>query len=181
MPTARFLVADDDLDVLKAAEVALSRSGSLVDLARDLDELTGQAALGRYDGVLLDMNFAPAARDGAEGLVTLNQLRRLDPPLAVVLMTTWGGVSLAVEGLRRGAVNFVLKPWRNEALVAVMSDAAEETRRLRADAAALNLDDLERRAIERALAVYDGNVSHAAAALGLTRPALYRRMARHGL
>ena len=62
-----------------------------------------------------------------------------------------------------------------------MTEAADQTRRLRADAASLNLDDLERRAIEQALAVYEGNVSHAAAALGLTRPALYRRMARHGL
>ena len=62
-----------------------------------------------------------------------------------------------------------------------MTEAADLTRRRRADASALNLEDLERRAIERALAIYDGNVSHAATALGLTRPALYRRMARHGL
>lgn len=180
-PGVRFLVADDDLDVLKAAEVALSRAGAAVDVARSLDELTAAAAPGRFDAVLLDMNFAPAARSGDEGLATLDRLRELDPPLAVVLMTTWGGVALAVEGLRRGAANFVLKPWRNEALSAAMAEAAGETRRLRADAASLNLDDLEKRAIARALAVYDGNVSHAAAALGLTRPALYRRMARHGL
>jgi DNA-binding NtrC family response regulator len=180
-PGARFLVADDDLDVLKAAEVALSRTGAAIELARSLDELTERVTPGRYDGVLLDMNFAPAARGGDEGLATLGLLGERDPALAVVLMTTWGGVALAVEGLRRGAANFVLKPWRNEALAGVMAEAAEETRRLRADAASLNLDDLEKRAIERALAVYEGNVSHAAAALGLTRPALYRRMARHGL
>jgi DNA-binding NtrC family response regulator len=180
-PGARFLIADDDPDVLKAAQVALSRAGALVDVAGGLDELSERAAAGVYDGVLLDMNFAPAARSGAEGLATLGLLRERDPALAVVLMTTWGGVALAVEGLRRGAANFVLKPWRNEALAGVMTEAAEETRRLRADAASLNLDDLEKRAIQRALEVYDGNVSHAAAALGLTRPALYRRMARHGL
>jgi DNA-binding NtrC family response regulator len=180
-PGARFLVADDDLDVLKAAEVALSRAGAAVDVAGSLDALIEAAAPGRYDAVLLDMNFAPAARSGDEGLATLAALRERDPQLSVVLMTTWGGVALAVEGLRRGAANFVLKPWRNDALAAVMTDAAAETRRLRADATSLNLDDLEKRAIEKALAVYDGNVSHAAAALGLTRPALYRRMARHGL
>ena len=180
-PEVRFLVADDDLDVLKAAEVALSRAGAAVDVARSLDELTAAAAPGLYDAVLLDMNFAPAARSGDEGLATLEALRACDPPLAVVLMTTWGGVALAVEGLRRGAANFVLKPWRNEALAAAMAEAAGETRRLRADAARLNLDDLEKRAIARALAVYGGNVSHAAVALGLTRPTLYRRMARHGL
>jgi two-component system response regulator RegA len=180
-PGARFLVADDDLDVLKAAEVALSRAGAVVDIARSLEELTEAATPDRYDAVLLDMNFAPAARSGDEGLATLAALRERDPPLAVVLMTTWGGVALAVEGLRRGAANFVLKPWRNEALATVMTEAANETRRLRVDAASFNLDDLEKRAIAKALAVYDGNVSHAAAALGLTRPALYRRMARHGL
>jgi DNA-binding NtrC family response regulator len=179
-PGARFLVADDDLDVLKAAEVALSRAGAAIDRACSLEALTEAVTPGRYDGVLLDMNFTPAARSGDEGLATLGALLERDPPLAVVLMTTWGGVALAVEGLRRGAANFVLKPWRNEALAAVMGEAAEQTRRHRVDAASLNLDDLEKRAIGRALEVYDGNVSHAAAALGLTRPALYRRMARHG-
>jgi DNA-binding NtrC family response regulator len=180
-PDARFLVADDDPDVLKAAEVALGRTGAAIDTAASPDQLLRLLLPGRYDAVLLDMNFTPAARNGDEGLATLGELRALDPPLAVVLMTTWGGVALAVEGLRRGAANFVLKPWRNEALLATITEAADLTRRLRVDASALNLEDLERRAIERALSIYEGNVSHAATALGLTRPALYRRMARHGL
>jgi two-component system response regulator RegA len=182
MPSAaRLLVADDDLDVLKAAEVALGRAGAAVDVARSLEELAERTTPGRYDGVLLDMNFAPAFRGGEEGLATLARLSELDPPLSVVLMTTWGGVALAVEGLRHGAVNFVLKPWRNRALVEAMDEAVALTRRHRSDAAQLNLDDIEKRVIKRALALYDGNVSHAAAALGLTRPALYRRIARHGI
>jgi DNA-binding NtrC family response regulator len=180
-PEVRLLVADDDPDVLKAAEVALARTGATIDAVGSLDRLLGLVVPGRYDAVLLDMNFAPAARSGDEGLATLAALREVDAPLGVVLMTTWGGVALAVEGLRRGAANFVLKPWRNDALVAAMTEAVSLTGRLRADAGAVKLEDLERRAIERALAIYDGNVSHAAAALGLTRPALYRRMARHGL
>jgi DNA-binding NtrC family response regulator len=177
---SRILVADDDPDVLKAAAVALTRAGSMVETAARLEELRA-ASPEAFDAVLLDMNFAPGARDGGEGLATLAELRQRDPALGVVLMTTWGGVALAVEGIRRGASNFVLKPWRNEALVGAVAEAVALTRRQRADAAALNLDDLERRAIERALAIYEGNVSHAAAALGLTRPALYRRIARHGL
>jgi DNA-binding NtrC family response regulator len=180
-PDTRLLVADDDPDVLKAAAVALARIGAVIETAASLDQMLGLVVPGRYDAVLLDMNFAPAARSGDEGLAGLAELRACDPALGVVLMTTWGGVALAVEGLRRGAVNFVLKPWRNEALVAAMTEAVSLTGRLRADAGAVNLEDLERRAIARALAIYDGNVSHAAAALGLTRPALYRRMARHGL
>jgi DNA-binding NtrC family response regulator len=176
-----FIVADDDPDVLKAAQAALARSGAEVETALSLQALEAGVAARPRDAVLLDMNFAAGARDGAEGLATLARLREADPALGVVLMTTWGGVALAVEGLKRGAADFVLKPWRNEALLASMTAAAGLTRAQRADAAALNLDDLERRAIEKALAIHEGNVSHAAATLGLTRPALYRRMARHGL
>ena len=178
MPSA-FLIIDDDSDVLKAAAAALSREAERIDVAAAPEGLAEQAA--RYDAVLLDMNFAAGARSGAEGLDCLAELQAADPALSVVLMTTYGGVALAVEALKRGAADFVLKPWRNEALAQTMRAAAELTAQRRASGAALNLDDLERRAIERALAVYDGNVSHAAAALGLTRPALYRRMERHGL
>jgi len=108
-------------------------------------------------------------------------------PLAAFLVwpgTPWKRdsiVALAVEALKRGAVDFVLKPWRNEALVAALASAGALPRQRRQSGAQLNLDDLERRAIERALSLHDGNISHAASALGLTRPALYRRMARHGL
>ena len=178
MPGA-YLIVDDDPDVLKAAAAALARDAGRVDMATSPDGLAEQAHL--YDAVLLDMNFAAGARDGAEGLDSLARLQGVDPALSVVLMTTYGGVALAVEALKRGAADFVLKPWRNEALVAAMRAAAELTAQRRASGAALNLDDLERRAIVRALSVYDGNVSHAAVALGLTRPALYRRMERHGL
>lgn len=174
-----YLVVDDDPDVLKAAVMALSAPGlTTVEAIGGPDGLEARAAA--CDAILLDMNFAVGARDGAEGFDGLARLRAADPALSVVLMTTYGGVSLAVEGLKRGAVDFVLKPWRNEALAETMRAAAALTTERRAGSP-LNLDALERRAIERALALHDGNVSRAAAALGLTRPALYRRMERHGL
>ena len=178
MPNA-FLIIDDDADVLKAAAATLARSAERVDTATSPEGAAERAHL--YDAVLLDMNFVAGARDGAAGLDTLDRLHEADPALSVVLMTTYGGVSLAVQALKRGAADFVLKPWRNEALVDVMQAAAALTAERRASGAALNLDDMERRAIVRALSLYEGNVSHAAAALGLTRPALYRRMERHGL
>ena len=126
------------------------------------------------------MNFAPGERGGGAGLDWLARFQAADPALSVVLMTTYGGVALAVEALKRGAADFVLKPWRNDALVAAVG-AAVERPASGGRAVELNLDDLERRAIERALQLHDGNISHAAATLGLTRPALYRRMERHGL
>jgi two-component system, response regulator RegA len=178
MPAA-FLLVDDDPDVLKAAAAALAGEAARIDTAASPEGIAERAHL--YDAILLDMNFALGARDGAAGLDTLDRLREADPALAVVLMTTFGGVALAVQALKRGAADFVLKPWRNEALVEAMRAAAAQTAARRASGAALNLDDLERKAIERALAIHHGNVSHAAAALGLTRPALYRRMERYGL
>ena len=178
MPNA-YLIIDDDPDVLKAAAAALGRDAESVDLATSPDGVSEKAH--HYDAILLDMNFAAGVHDGSVGLDTLTLLQTADPALSVVLMTTYGGVALAVEALKRGAADFVLKPWRNEPLVQAMQAAAALTAQRRASGAVLNLDDLERRAIERALSVYDGNVSHAAAALGLTRPALYRRMERHGL
>lgn len=174
-----FLIIDDDPDVLTAAAAVLAARAGRVDTATSPDGLPGRAR--NYDAVLLDMNFATGARDGAAGLDALAQLQAADPALGVVLMTTFGGVSLAVLALKQGACDFVLKPWRNAALAEAMQAAAALTAERRNSGAALNLDELERRAILRALSVYDGNVSHAAQALGLTRPALYRRMERHGL
>jgi DNA-binding NtrC family response regulator len=178
MPPA-LLIIDDDADVLKAAAATLARSADRVDTAGSPEGAAEKAHL--YDAVLLDMNFAAGARDGSEGLDTLDRLHEADPALSVVLMTTYGGVALAVQALKRGAADFVLKPWRNEALAETMTTAAALTAERRASGRALNLDELERRAIVRALALYEGNVSHAAQALGLTRPALYRRIERHGL
>jgi DNA-binding NtrC family response regulator len=173
--TPAFLVVDDDADVLKAAALAL---GAGVELAASPEGLEARAA--DWDAVLLDMNFAVGARSGREGLDALARLQAADPALSVVLMTTFGGVALAVEALKRGAVDFVLKPWRNEALAESLQAAARLTAERRAGGT-LDLDELERRAILRALSIHDGNVSRAAAVLGLTRPALYRRMERHGL
>jgi two-component system response regulator RegA len=175
------LIIDDDADVLKAAAMALSREAPAVDVAATPEGLETRVGAGGYDAILLDMNFVPGARDGGAGLDWLARFQAADPAVSIVLMTTYGGVALAVEALKRGAVDFVLKPWRNDALIATLASAAALTRQRRETGAQLNLDDLERRAIERALALHDGNISHAAAALGLTRPALYRRMARHGL
>jgi DNA-binding NtrC family response regulator len=174
-----FLIVDDDPDVLKAATAVLAPGAERVDCALSPEGLADRAQA--YDAVLLDMNFAAGERDGAPGLDALAQLHAADAAISVVLMTTYGGVALAVQALKRGAADFVLKPWRNAALAEAMREAAALTADRRASGAALNLDELERRAVVRALSLYNGNVSHAAAALGLTRPALYRRMERHGL
>jgi DNA-binding NtrC family response regulator len=85
-----------------------------------------------------------------------------------------------VEGLKRGGADFLLKPWRNDALVAAIETAAAKTRRKR-EGESLELDGIERGTIEKALKRHEGNIAQAATALGLSRPALYRRMSKYGL
>jgi DNA-binding NtrC family response regulator len=175
------LIIEDDADVQRAARIALAGEFARIDamLAPD-DSLEERLAESVCEVVLLDMNFLAGERSGATGLDALARIQSCDSSLAVVLMTAYGGVQLAVAALKRGAADFVLKPWHNEKLIAAVRAGAAATRARRA-AEAQTLDQLERGAIERALVKAEGNISVAAAALGLSRPALYRRMSKHGL
>jgi DNA-binding NtrC family response regulator len=175
------LLVEDDADVQRAARIALGGHISHIDaLSQPDEELEKHLTDARYEVVLLDMNFVAGERSGAAGLDALDRITACDSTLSVVLMTAYGGVQLAVAALKRGATDFVLKPWHNDKLVATVNAAAQATRTRRA-AEARTLEQLERDAIERALAKAGGNISVAATALGLSRPALYRRMERHGL
>jgi two-component system response regulator RegA len=176
---AAVLIVEDDADVQRAARIALAGSCARIEVL-DAPDALASLEMASFDVALLDMNFVTGDRSGAAGLDALGRLRELDASLAVVLMTAYGGVSLAVEALKRGATDFVLKPWRNDKLIGTVLAAAAATRRRRA-AETLNLETLERGAIERALLQHGGNISLAAAALGLSRAALYRRMSKHGL
>jgi two-component system response regulator RegA len=175
------LIIEDDADVQRAARIALTGQFTRIDTLTAPDEgLEARLTIGGYYVALLDMNFVSGDRSGAAGLDALARIRACDSTLAVVLMTAYGGVQLAVAALKRGATDFVLKPWHNEKLIATV-DAAARITHARRDTESQTLDQLERGAIERALAKAEGNISLAAAALGLSRPALYRRMSKHGL
>src|SRR5262245_16916101 len=115
------LVVDDDQDVLHAARLALSDASNHVDVLSAPSEVAAAMEGGVHDALLIDMNFNAGRRDGQEGLQLLSLSRRLDPTVSVVLMTAYAGVSLAVEALKSGAVDFVMKPWRNQQLVESVS------------------------------------------------------------
>lgn len=177
---ARILVLEDDRDVVAALALALECRGFAVHAIAHPDALADAVAAGPFDAALIDMNFAPGQHDGRAGLAAIGVLRAADATLSIVAMTVYGGVALAVEALKQGACDFILKPWSNVRLVEALIAAGDMTRARRIDAS-LDLDMIERRAIARALARHPGNLTQAAAALGLTRPALYRRLEKHGL
>jgi two-component system response regulator RegA len=177
-PMPSLLIVDDDADVLEAAELALSTLAMRIDAASSLEAAEDYMRQSPYDCVLLDMNFAAGRRSGAEGIDALGRIGSIDPMVSVVVMTAYGAVTLAVESLKAGAHDFLLKPWKNDSLIAAVTNAATRTRAMRAPT---TLDAIERSALAEALQRHKGNLTQAARSLGLSRPALYRRIAKHGL
>ena len=118
------LIIDDDPDVACAAQLLLRRHYQRVSTLTDTAQLNASLQAAMPDVVLLDMNFTPGRTDGAEGLALLSQLRALIPAPAVIIMTAYADVPLAVEALKRGASDFITKPWNNDRLVAAVQSAA---------------------------------------------------------
>jgi DNA-binding NtrC family response regulator len=120
---AGILIVDDDLDILVSARIFLKQHFQQVSICQDPKELHGIISQGETDIIMLDMNYRKGTNDGKEGLYWLKFLQETDPTLIVVLMTAFGDVELAVESLKSGATDFILKPWNNEKLLATLSAA----------------------------------------------------------
>ena len=131
MPAERpaLLIVDDNEDVLTALRLLLQDVAPVVHTARSPAALPTLLRERAYDAVLLDMNFSRDASTGREGLEWLGKVKRLDPDAVVVMITGYGDLDLAVRAMKRGAADFVTKPWSNARLVA----AVEAAIRLRAE------------------------------------------------
>jgi DNA-binding NtrC family response regulator len=127
----RVLIADDQPDVLEALRLLLKGEGYKIDSvgspAAILEAIDGD----EFDVVLMDLNYARDTTSGQEGLDLLSQLRSYDSTLPVVVMTAWGSVEVAVEAMRRGARDFVQKPWENARLLTIVRTQVELARALR--------------------------------------------------
>jgi len=117
---ARILIADDQHDVLHALTLLLGDEGFDVVPARSPAEVVERIQAADFDAAILDMNYTRDTTSGQEGLDLMEQLRRTDPTLPVIVMTAWSSVPGAVEAMRRGARDYVEKPWNDERLVAAV-------------------------------------------------------------
>jgi len=133
---ARILIVDDNEDILAAARLLLKRHFAAIQTLSDPAHLHTLVKRGSFDVLLLDMNFSPGADSGAEGLSRLAEVLEIDPQAVVVMVTAHGDVELAVEAMKKGAADFVTKPWENERLLATLM-AALNLRRSRLEAADL--------------------------------------------
>ena len=129
--TPRVLIADDQPDVLEALLLLLKGEGFRIESAGSPAAILEAVDSTELDAVLMDLNYARDTTSGQEGLDLLSQIRGHDPTLPVVVMTAWSSVELAVEAMRRGARDFVQKPWENARLLTIVRTQVELARALR--------------------------------------------------
>jgi len=146
MTEAHILVVDDNRNVLTALDLLLSREFAAVKCISKPGQILSELSKVSYSAVLLDMNYAAGQNTGNEGLYWLRELMKLDPELSVVMITAFGDIELAVTALKEGAVDFVLKPWDNQKLLATMltaarlTDSRKQVKSLQKDKASLNAE-----------------------------------------
>src|SRR5438270_9161993 len=121
----RILAADDQQHILDAIQLLLKPEGYRVDVVRSPEFAREALSTSQYDAVLIDLNYTRDTTSGREGLDLLSQIVALDSTLPVIVMTAWGNVDVAVEAMRRGARDFIQKPWENERLVSILRTQME--------------------------------------------------------
>src|SRR5580700_9970298 len=127
----RVLVADDQPHILEAVELLLQPQGIHVDTARSPQLMLEALSQSDYDVLLIDLNYTRDTTSGKEGLDLLARLQEIDPRMPVIVMTAWGNIDLAVESIKRGARDFIQKPWENERLSSLIRVHAELHQALR--------------------------------------------------
>jgi DNA-binding NtrC family response regulator len=130
-PAPRVLIADDQPDVLEALRLLLKPEGYLIDTGSSPQQLLRALELKDYDVVLMDLNYTRDTTSGEEGLDLLQRIHTADESLPVVVMTAWASVNVAVEAMRRGARDFIQKPWENARLLAIVRTQTELGRAIR--------------------------------------------------
>jgi DNA-binding NtrC family response regulator len=127
----RILAADDQQHVLEAIELLLRPQGYEVETAKSPALVREALASNSYDSVLIDLNYTRDTTSGREGLDLLSEIVALDSTSPVIVMTAWANIDLAVEAMRRGARDFIQKPWENERLLTILRTQVELYRALR--------------------------------------------------
>src|SRR5210317_1841484 len=123
--TAKILIVDDNEDLLRAARIFLKRNFKQVDTEKTPDSIPTLLKNENYDVILLDMNFTKDVSSGHEGFLCLEKILEIDPSAVVILITAYGDVQMAVKAIKEGAMDFILKPWENERLLATVNSAMQ--------------------------------------------------------
>jgi DNA-binding NtrC family response regulator len=118
---ARILVIDDDADVLTAMRLLLKPLVKEIAIEKDPSSINLQMDSKKFDVIILDMNFKGLVNTGNEGIFWLNKIKKASPNTAVILMTAYADIDLAIRGLKEGAADFLVKPWKNEKVINIIT------------------------------------------------------------
>jgi two-component system response regulator HydG len=121
------LVIDDDTDVLTAVRLLLKTEVREITTEKNPENIPALLRQNRYDLILLDMNFKSAVNTGNEGIFWLKKIKQLQPQVAVIMITAYGDIELAIRSLKEGATDFVVKPWHNARLLQTIQEAVQRT------------------------------------------------------
>ena len=121
LKNASILVVDDDVDVLNAIRLLLKPMVKSVVTEQNPNAITSLISKTNFDVVVLDMNFSGLVNTGNEGIFWLNHIKKYNADMAVILMTAYADIDLAIKGLKEGASDFLVKPWKNEKIIDTIS------------------------------------------------------------
>ncbi|WP_237275506.1 sigma-54-dependent transcriptional regulator [Tenacibaculum ovolyticum] len=125
---ATILIVDDDDDILFSAKISLKKYFTEIVTANNPKKISNHLTTTTIDVVLLDMNYRIGYEDGKEGLYWLSHIKEISPETTVILMTAFGSVNLAVDAIKKGATDFILKPWNTEKLYGIVNAGVELAR-----------------------------------------------------
>lgn len=195
------VVIDDNRAVLQSLKLVLEDVFDKVTTLSYPNPLPALLASGKVDAVLLDMNFSAQKLDGQEGLTWLKYIKNCPHAPAVVMITAFGDINLAISTMKEGAEDFITKPWDNDELVEkllvaiekrehkqTVNEKASEAEQLKEQMKEqqetkrqMTLDELEKRHILEMIQECEGNMSDVAKRLGIGRQSLYSKLRKHGL
>lgn len=189
MMKERLLIIDDNAAVRATLKLLLSDEFEEVTAIENPSMIAALTRPGSYDAILLDMNFDCGALDCSDGLFWLERLKSLPNPPAIVVITAFGDIDIAVKAMKLGAEDFITKPWDNDQLIEKLRKAIARNRQLRQDREAarrvsemeeaeaerlnLTLDEVKMRHVRSVIDSCGGNLSAAAQQLGVNRQTLY--------
>ena len=172
MRDAKIIVVDDNEAILRSLRTVLSHEFKTIVAVSSPVLLPALLRNGDVDLVLLDMNFGTGKQGGGEGLFWLDRILELKNPPAVILITAFGDIELAVSSLKKGATDFIVKPWDNDDFyVEELAEASHPC----------TLEDMERQFIAEVLKEKKGNLTLVAQQLDISRQTLYNKMRKYGL
>ena len=181
------LAIDDNEALLQTLKIVLKKEFAVVGTISNPNLIAAVLAGGDVDAILLDMNFGKGKLDCEEGLYWLEAIEQRPNPPAVILMTAFGDIDIAVRAMKMGADDFVTKPWDNRELIGKIVAAIEKRRALATpqqqdtDNDSATLKELEKERLQKVLKGTGRNITKSAEILGVSRRTLYNKIEKYGL